>query len=141
MITSSGAAEEESKDLIWEAEQIGNILMTEGQPTDWNTSNVQSVGLRTNYSIDSNKLLEFKNLSYYRSKTLFGIKSDYFFALKNSDSEYIPINGSYGIGNSIVNSNKTTLDFDNTGADELVQITRLTTFNQNVIRMEIYTWR
>jgi hypothetical protein len=141
MLDSENVNQRKTKELIGEAEQIGNLLMTAGQPTDWNTTNVQKIGLRDNNEINMAKAESFKALTYSQTKSIFGITSDYFIGMKRQSGQNIEIDGSYGIGHDGVNATSTSISFDNVDNENLVQLTRITRLGQNIIKMEIYTWK
>ena len=60
---------------------ISNILTrTPGLPSDWNATNVKSIGLSSREGVLSeSKVLELKSLNYDTSKFLMGIKTEEFY--------------------------------------------------------------
>ena len=140
MIDAQNMEQRGSKLQLDEAEQIGNILMAEGQPQNWNTNNVQNPGIRTENQLDMNKTIRLKSMEYYKTKAILGISSEYFIAFKKQSGNYLNINGSYGIGDSSVNATQTEIKLNNVPSKNLAQLTRITKYNQDIIKIEIYTW-
>jgi hypothetical protein len=74
-----------------DAEHISNVLIAEGFPPNWNAGTVKRVGLLDGDMISIEKLKEFANISYSRSKLLLGTKYDYMFFLENETNTSIAI--------------------------------------------------
>jgi hypothetical protein len=69
-----------------DSEHVSQQLMSEGYPVDWNTENVKKVGLLEQDKITINRLMEFANVEYPKSKKLLGIKYDYMFFIEDLET-------------------------------------------------------
>lgn len=71
-----------------------SIIRTQGIPTDWNTSNVRSIGLADEANIlNDTKLLRFASLSYQTSRVLLTGEFNFYFELRQLDNKLVAING------------------------------------------------
>ncbi|RLI99377.1 MAG: hypothetical protein DRP06_03575 [Candidatus Aenigmatarchaeota archaeon] len=70
-------------ELIRSGYKLSGIFFMEGYPKDWNSSNVEIIGLQTDNRIDWNKLKEFENIGYQKSLILLGLKYDYNITIGN----------------------------------------------------------
>lgn len=121
--------EEKFESLKYDGELIGDSLLSQGFPIDWNSVNVIKIGIAENGKINETKLERFYNLSiqnYAITKVLFNTRYDYFFFL----SENLTINSQpiSGIG----------LEPGNT--ENLVKITRLAIYKDKPVEIYIYVW-
>ena len=116
--------------MKYEAEQIGNMLLSEGFPASWNKSNVVKIGLLTENKVNETKISLFYELSesdYERTKTLFNTRYHYFFNL--SEPILIGNTSVSGIGSVFVNQT------------DLVKITRFTIYKNKPVTANIYLWQ
>ncbi|MEM4267489.1 MAG: hypothetical protein QXK37_01525 [Candidatus Woesearchaeota archaeon] len=85
-----------------DARSISGGLMTEGYPPDWTNTTVRRIGLfKSDYVLDKSKADRFANLtnsSYYKSKFLFGSRSDFAVFFKSPDGRLRKIGSQYYIG-------------------------------------------
>lgn len=118
-----GASEETIEILQQDGELIAESLMSEGNPSNWNLTNVVRIGLLTNKRINQTKWDNFKTLAnseYNRTKSLFRIKDNYFVY----------------IGDDTVNG--AGLNYNS--ATNLIRITRVVTHNKSIKTLNIYAW-
>jgi hypothetical protein len=120
--------ENELQSLTYEAELVADSLLSEGLPIDWTPNNVIKIGLLSDNKINQTKLEYFYSLSanYQKTKSLFRVKNDYFVYFQ----EPMTINGSpvTGIGNpAAANQN-------------LIKISRIVVYNDNIATLNIYVW-
>ena len=81
-------------DMLYNAYQITDLLVnSQGEPSNWNYSNVQVIGLAHNdHNISTNKLNALYNLSYSKSKELFNIERYEFYLQITNSSNYNLVN-------------------------------------------------
>jgi hypothetical protein len=73
--------------LSFDGNNLADSLFSEGNPPDWNSTLVVSIGLLTGNSLDPVKLENFYYLSqsdYQQTKAIFNTNYDYFFFLDNN---------------------------------------------------------
>jgi len=123
-----------------DAVHLSDNLLTEGYPSNWtgDLSNVVLPGIAEHNRINNTKLSKFKDIDYYRAKTLMHITSDYIFFIRNSTN--------------IINTGQCIYGYNlSTGAncspiltaaqyDDLARIDRVIIYNSTVMLMTIYTW-
>lgn len=117
------AGEEIIEKLQQDGELVAESLMSEGTPINWNSTNVQRIGLISQSRLNQTKWDGFKTLSssdYERTRALFRIRNDYFVFIGGDESN--------GIG-------KTPSSQTN-----LIKITRVVPHNQSIKTLNIYTW-
>ncbi len=91
-------------DLISDAESMSSSLLLSGFPDDWDTTNVQSIGItNNNQRINRTKFNEFMKIGYNRSKKLFGTTYDYILYFLNESGDIQNVEGFCGTGNPLVN--------------------------------------
>lgn len=114
----------EMTELLIDAKVIASSLISEGYPTDWNTSNVTRVGLTDgDYHIVQEKLDSFNSFSYDDRADAIGTTKDYYFYLQYTNGtkfNQLGLNGST--------------------ADKLVQVTRIAIYEDVFVRMVFYLW-
>ena len=118
--------DEVSQELEFEAALIGDSLMSEGSPSDWDSSNVVRIGILSDGVIDGVKLGEFSNMvenngEYEKTKQLFNVGQDYY--VDFSDAAI----GDVG-DETILGSNP----------ENLVKVLRVSAYNGNPITLSIY---
>jgi len=60
-----------------------DILLQEGYPENWNSTNVLIPGILTNKTLNDTKFLSLKEIGYDRLRALLGLNNDYFIILRN----------------------------------------------------------
>ena len=130
--------EELLDDLLIDAKLISNSLMSSGYQTNWNSDNVERIGITDNNRVSESKLAEFSKISYKESKKLFGTVYDFYVFFTDRDNNVVQINSSLeGIGKPGVNSTNIQI-VEN--PKKLVKITRLIVKESNIEKMVIYLW-
>ncbi|MEK6854888.1 MAG: hypothetical protein AABX73_01570 [Nanoarchaeota archaeon] len=128
-LNSSSGTDEKLSILSHEGEIVSNTLLSEGYPSNWDESSVVKIGLLTDKKINETKLESFYNLAqidYGKTKTLFGIRHNYYVNL----SESVVIGGSRIEGIGLLDPN----------SDNLVRITRVSIYKDVPITLTIYLW-
>ena len=91
------------EDLIADGESISSSLLLAGYPNDWNSANVQSIGItNNNQRINNTKFTELMGVGYNKSKKLFGTVYDYVLFFVNESDDIKNIEGFCGTGNPLV---------------------------------------
>lgn len=115
--------------MVLDAKTISNSLMSEGYPSDWNTTNVGRIGLTNgNYRINQTKLENLANMDQTTTRSMLDTRFNYYIQLRKQDGTNITINGSNGIGTQATNTKR------------LVQITRVTIYNSIITKMVVQLW-
>jgi hypothetical protein len=92
------------KDLISDAESLSSSLLLPGFPEDWDDTYVESIGITNdNQNINKTKIIDFKDMEYQKTKTLFGITSDYFIYFLDENGNIANVEGICGIGAPEIN--------------------------------------
>jgi len=133
-LNNPNEAKENIEDLFHDGESLTNILLSEGFPNSWNSTNVVRIGIFSNDKINDTKLERFYDLSqteYEKTKALFNTRYDYYFFLdENMIINSVPVEG---IGKPGVT--KTTISSRN-----LIKITRVTIYKNKPISAYLYIW-
>ncbi len=129
-LNNSNQSEETFSSMQYDGNLIGNMLLSEGLPLNWDSSDVIAIGISSDNKINETKLEKFYNLSitnYPKTTSIFHTKVDYFinFSQPIKISE-IDING---IGKPIAESSN------------LVKITRVTIYKDKLITLNIYLFK
>lgn len=122
--------------LFNDGEFITEILLSQGLPENWDSTNVVRIGLTTNNKINETKLSRFYYLAnnatnpvgYKKSKSLFN--TNYNFFMNFSQPIIIDSINVQGIGQS----------FQNHPVSNLVKVTRVTTYQNKVVTLNLYLW-
>jgi len=123
-----------------DAVHLSDNLLSAGYPSNW-TGDLTSVvlpGIAENNRINNTKLAQFKNIDYYRAKTLMHVTSDYIFFIRNSTNIVNTGQCIYGYNlatDANCNPILTTKQYDN-----LARIDRVVIYNSTVMLMTVYTW-
>jgi hypothetical protein len=123
-----------------DAVHLSDNLLAQGYPINW-TEDLDSVvipGIAENNRIDNFKLSRFKDLDYYRAKTLMHVTSDYAFFISNKTGIINTGQCIYGY-NLSVDANCTPI-LTTVQYDTLARIDRVVIYNSSVVIMTIYAW-
>jgi hypothetical protein len=91
-------------DLTSEAKFVSSSLASEGYPSEWDNATVKRIGLTDNsQKIDEDKLRNFADLSYNRTKKLLGTVYDFLVFFEDTNSTILNIGGFCGKGSPAVN--------------------------------------
>lgn len=115
--------------LIYEGKIIGDSLLSDGFPEEWNSANVVSMGVLSGGEINITKIEKFYNLSlsdYQKTKILFNIAHDYYIFFDE------PIN----IGGDLIEG----IGIEPTGEENLVKVTRVVVLDKKIDNLNIYVW-
>ena len=122
----SSGSEEKFRELTYEGQLIADNILSEGNPIDWNETNVVKIGILSSNKINDTKLERFYNLTisdYWRTKNLMSIKYDYYINF----SAPIIING----------ETKAYIGNYSLGAKNLIRVSRLSIYNNKPVSISI----
>ena len=125
----SSGSEEALRDLEYEGQLIADSFLSEGNPNDWNETNVVKIGVLSDNKINDTKLERFYNLantSYPQTKSLMAIYHNYYINFSN------PINISGSIKPYIGNYSS--------NARNLIRISRLSVYKNKPTSVSINVW-
>lgn len=112
-----------------EANQISDIVLSQGTPTNWTSDNVIRLGILTNGKINQSKLDDFYDLAnsdYNKTKSLFRIRENYY--VQFQDNVTISGQSRYQIGQN-------STDYEN-----LIKVTRVVIYEGNLTTLNVYSW-
>jgi hypothetical protein len=115
--------------LKYEAGVIADSLFSEGSPNSWTEENVVRIGLLSNNQINETKLAMFSSLAgsnYSRTKQLFRVTKNYYISF----SENL----------SVENQTISIIGQQPVEAQNLLKVTRLSSYNNKPIVFYIYSW-
>ncbi len=134
-MNQTNEARDTLEDLLYDGKTISNSLLSEGSPKDWNSDNVIKLGILDEGKINNTKLERFYDLSlsdYARTKTLFKIRTDYYFFL---DEEMIID------GEDVVGIGKPGFDIEDIDEENIIKIKRFVIYNDKPVNAYFYVWR
>ncbi|HSU72793.1 MAG TPA: hypothetical protein VLJ21_03010 [Candidatus Binatia bacterium] len=118
------------EDLISDAKQISNELMSPGYPDPWTTSNVQRIGLTNSTPrIVISKVQNFSALDYTTSRSLFHTGYDYAVYFRQ------------GTRNVTLPNNQNFIGREPANATDVVTTLRFVIYNSTITQMEVRVWR
>ena len=121
--------EEEFQEMQYEGQLIGDNLLSDGSPADWNSGDVLRIGIASDGKINETKLGRFANLAnsdYNKTKNLFNVKHDYFLNFSKS----LDVSGT-----QVQQIGTVGFDFN---SDNLVKVTRVSSYKGEPIILSIY---
>ncbi|MDD5192455.1 MAG: hypothetical protein PHH54_01405 [Candidatus Nanoarchaeia archaeon] len=136
-INTPGESKENIETSSYEGKILANIILSEGSPENWNTTDVAKIGILSDDKINETKLKNFYSLAtgagYDDTKHKFEISYDYYFFL----NENMTIEGTEidGIGKPLVTRNN---GYDD--AKNLIKITRYTIYKNKPMTAYFYIW-
>jgi hypothetical protein len=110
-------------------ERLANIILTTGQPENWNRTTVTSIGILTNDKINQTKLNEWYALTqqdYNATKRMLRTEHDYF--VNFTDTMLINGNPVVGIGRMP------------SQPKNLVQVTRFSLYQNQPVTIKVIIW-
>ncbi len=128
-INSQNETAESFDNLKYEAGVIANSLFSEGSPSSWTETNVVRIGLLSQNQVNETKLGMFNSLAsadYSRTKQLFRITGNY----------YISFSENMSVGNQTIS----IIGQQPVEAQNLLKVTRLSSYNNKPIVFYIYSW-
>jgi hypothetical protein len=128
----------ESKEIIesleYDGKIISNMILSEGNPSDWTSSNVFKIGILTGNIINQSKLDEFYYLTqidYEHTKLMFNTKYDYLFFLESN----MTVNST-----NVDHIGMHSVDKNNIDTKNLIKITRFTSYDGKPTSAYLYIW-
>jgi len=119
-----------TNDMISDAKQIASSLISEGYPSDWNSTNVERIGITDGSTrIDPDKLLAFSQLDYNTSRGIFRTSYEYQVVLKEGGAFITMPN------------NRTYIGSNSTNASALFKVIRMPLYNNVLTQLEVYVWK
>ena len=120
---------------ILDSEILSDILISEGVPNDWNSTNYFQIGLTNNYVLDLSKLKELKKLDYYELKSSLPINSDFYFQFNTNilleEGEFV----SYGKPGANKNNIKELFN-----PNQIISVERFIAHDGEIIKLELLVW-
>jgi hypothetical protein len=129
--------------MQYDGKIISKMILSEGYPPDWNSTNVLKIGILSSNKIDETKLWMFYNLTkdnagYKNSKHIFNTKYDYYFFLVPSIKPISPLDPELdGIGKPGLDRN-TIIPIEN--PKNLIKVTRFTIYKDQPVTAYVYIW-
>jgi len=125
--------------LAVEGKTISNDLLSQGFPSNWNSSNVVIIGITDdNNQINETKLNNLINVSYEQTRTLFRTRYHYYFLFLNQNNSIIKITPTQeGIGYPGVNSS----NIGNINTKRLIKLERIVFFRNQMAKLVLYLWQ
>ena len=124
--------------LAVEGRTISNDLLSEGFPSNWNSSNVVIIGITNNNNqINETKLQNLINISYQQTRTLFRTKYQYYLHFLDSYNSVIKITPTQeGIGYPGVDSS----NIEDVNTKKLIKLERIVFFRNQMAKLVLYLW-
>ncbi len=123
--------------LFYEGKIIADNFLSSGYPSDWNSTNVITIGISDNSKLNETKLenlyeMIYINNNYSTTKNSLNTQYDYYFFLNQN----MTINSTEieGIG-------KPGITKDNINVKNLIKITRFTIYQNKTTPFYIYIWK
>lgn len=135
-LNNSSEAEINFEDLKYEGKIILNSILSEGYPVDWNSANVQKIGILSDSKINTTKLEAFYNLTlsdYERTRSLLNTKYHYFIFTNENMTFHNGAVNIKGFGKPGFNMNAIS-------ARNLVKLNRLAILNDKPSNLNLYIW-
>ena len=128
-INLTNQTEEILDTLLYDGNAIVNSLLSEGFPINWDTSNVQKIGLLSNKKINVTKLENFNTLAetdYLRTKAIFNTRFNYYMEFQENIT--LSLGEIEGIGLKPLNETN------------VVQIKRVTIYKDKPATLSLQVW-
>jgi hypothetical protein len=130
-------------DVALDGQTLAESLTGEGYPTDWTNATVQRIGLVDGLELNETKLALFSAITqedYYRSKSLFNIRSDFVVFFLNESDGPVAVDGVTHIGPAGVGWSAAGIDLSGVAVDNLASFTRIVLSHGRVTKMVVYAW-
>ena len=138
--TDVNTSQEETRameDMITEAKIATSEILNSGVPKKWDITNVSKIGILDNNEINKTKLQYLSALNYNTTKSMMGLRSDYYFYFAKNGHKIKPL-GFEGIGKPGINSTNIEQKEDPT---RIIKLVRIVILNDNPAKMEFILWR
>lgn len=116
------------EDFRDKASMLAEILLSEGDPVNWESTNVEVIGLtNANGQISQSKWDELELVGYDQAKSKFGLAAeDFVIRIGVIEGEFI---GTYGLADADLVDK------------EVVAFNRITSYENQAARLEVKVWR
>jgi hypothetical protein len=121
-------------DVKKESERVSSILLSEGFPSNWNSSLVTSPGLLSEHRINVSKLEEFDSLQYDKVKSLMSVHNNFVFYFENT-SGIMNVSGKCFRGYDFSGCDVFDFNYEN-----LAKTERIVILNSKIILMVVLSW-
>lgn len=125
------------EDALRDSNHISMTLISQGTPTDWNTSNVITIGVcDINNRINLTKIEEFDKLTYEKTKTFFHISGEYVYYFENKTDilKQTKCFRGYDLGDTCV------FDISSEEYKNIARTERLVILNSTIVKMVVLVW-
>ncbi|NPE26911.1 hypothetical protein HNV12_02825 [Methanococcoides sp. SA1] len=123
--------------LSYDGKIIADNLLSEGYPTNWDSSNVITLGITTDNKINQTKLEKLYDMiytenNYTKTKNIFNTEYDYYIFLdQNMTIDTISVEGIGKPGTTLANISAT----------DLIKTTRYTIYQNKTTPFYLYLWK
>ncbi|KHO45845.1 MAG: hypothetical protein QS98_C0007G0003 [archaeon GW2011_AR3] len=126
---------------IDDANAISNMLITQGNPTNWTAGSVNFVGLTNpGKRLNSTKFASLAALDYNRARTIMGTKHDFIVYFQDVQGNQITVGGLDVAGKAGV----TPGNIESQDAGDIARVGRFVLLSQgtqsDIVEMVIYVW-
>lgn len=116
-------------EMNYEGNLIGDSLLSEGFPSNWNSDNVVNIGILSDGKVNNTKFKEFYDLAlvdYNRTRRIFNVENDYYVYF----SRPVTVDGVviHGIG------------LNDSNPRNVVKVTRVVVHDNEVKNLNINVW-
>ncbi|MFH1711593.1 MAG: hypothetical protein ABH840_04740 [Nanoarchaeota archaeon] len=131
---NSSGSEDKFETLSDEGKLVSSIILSDGEPIDWNSGNVRKLGILSNNEINETKLEMFYQIAtsdYSRTKILFNTGYDYLFFLSENmtiDSNLVQFIGKPGYTP------------ENIQSENVAKTSRFTIYKKKPVTAYLYLW-
>jgi hypothetical protein len=151
IIMNSFATQNDYERQKSDASRISEYVLSEGTPTDWNSTNMIRPGMMTGKRLNATKVryaMNLSNSSYAAIRSSMQTDYDFIVLFENSSGGIIPFQDlcsfgkpNEGINFTYVNSTPSCIfNISRISYDNLVKINRYVVYDSSIIRMETYLW-
>mgnify|MGYP006285961181 CR=1 FL=1 len=134
LVKSYGEASSESdilEDMSINAKMISEMLLSEGIPVDWNSTDVRQPGLISEGRISHYKLQELKAMDYDEVRSIFRTRYDYLIDIQDSSGASLQTIGPAGV---------TIGNLPGLEPDNVLKMNRLSVYNSSPVRLVVVVW-
>lgn len=124
-------------DMILESRLVGDLLMSPGNPRNWDNSTVQELGLVESYELMQSKLDMMRAMSYSTARNRLRTRYDFYVYFESKDGPVDIGSGAVGIGKPGVNSTNINEVED---PDHIIKTVRFAYYNNLPTRMTVLLW-
>lgn len=143
------------EELVSDSKMISSSLVSGGFPENWTNTTVQRIGITdNNYRVMQSKVNDIERLGYKKTRVLFGTKFDYFASFEDRSRCLVNITAGFGLGYNVSIINSATpknctiqgaqnkeLNISGLNKDDIVKVTRLLVYGDDIVRMVVHVWQ